>query len=166
MARIAILCFPLDRWFSATGSRNAGVERDFQSLISFNVCTSRWLHHCSSDTWAKNLGEEQIFDLLCGRCAVYIGLQLEGFIRLAERRGVSIRWSSRKEAAKLAPGKDFFKVDNRTLLHGTGDDKVVLGDGLFVRILFHGTTPESIVAAIERDFEEQTIESPSESETG
>ena len=92
------------------------------------------------------LSEDMIFDLLFGRCRVYVGINLDALISLIARYGVTVRWASRKESAKHA--KDSLQIDHRSIFCNKGDREIVLGDGHLVRMAFHGVSPDSAAKMI------------------
>ncbi|MDB5974409.1 MAG: hypothetical protein JWR07_1169 [Nevskia sp.] len=91
---------------------------------------------------------DQVCDLLFGRCIVVVGLHLDNFVKFAEKRGISTRWSSRRDAEK-PQFRHAYKVDHRALIFSRGEIELILSDGLLMRMMCHGVTPSSALDLIE-----------------
>ncbi|HEY0864648.1 MAG TPA: hypothetical protein VGD97_11130 [Lacunisphaera sp.] len=102
--------------------------------------------------FARSIKPEAMFDLLFGRCRVYLGINLDKLMGLVEARGAKARWATRKESAKI-PAQGAVMVDNRAIFFEKGDAKVTFGDGLLMRMAFHATNPSSIADVVIRSLE-------------
>ncbi len=98
----------------------------------------------------RALTEEQMFDLLFGRCKIYLGIQLNKLMGLITELDVSTRWSSRKEAGKVGLGRNVVRVENRVIVCERSGNSQYVGDGFLTRIAFHGMEPKSIAKMIRR----------------
>jgi hypothetical protein len=133
-------------WFEGCGGK-PGFPRD--NLIS---CMQVPL---ALPVFCRGIPKEHMFDILFGRVVVYLGINMDKFIDLCCANGLEARWSSRKEAAKLhqqARHKTHhpWTFENQALLVGSKDNLGPISDGLFVRMLFHGTTPLSAVDLLQK----------------
>ncbi|MHB8057274.1 MAG: hypothetical protein ACYDHC_05195 [Desulfuromonadaceae bacterium] len=104
--------------------------------------------------FSREIPREHMFDILFGRVVVYLGINMDAFIELCRANGLDARWSTRKEAAKLhqqAKHKAYhpWTFNNQALLVGSNNNLGPISDGLFVRMLFHGTSPLSAVALLQ-----------------
>ena len=62
------------------------------------------------------LSSDHVFDLIFGRCSLFLGIDLGSFIGLAKENGFLVRWSSRKEAARLLKGTRMAKIDGKPMI--------------------------------------------------
>lgn len=97
--------------------------------------------------FCRDLPAEHVFDLLFGRCKVILGIHLDEFAARSQARGLPLAWSTKKEAARLtSQGLRPYTVDHRALVAPLpGDGQTAFSDGLIVRMLYHGTTPDSCI---------------------
>lgn len=128
-------------WFEGCGGK-PGFPRD--NLIS---CMQVPL---ALPVFCRAIPKEHMFDILFGRVVVHIAINMDAFITLCRTNGLEARWSTRKEAAKLhqqAKHKAYhpWTWNNQALLVGANQSLGPISDGLFVRMIFHGTTPLSAV---------------------
>ncbi|MFT3828407.1 MAG: hypothetical protein QM691_01745 [Opitutaceae bacterium] len=111
--------------------------------------------------FSRNLSTESIFDLLFGRCRVYVGINLDGLIKNIESLGVRARWASRKETGRLNKNGQAVLFEHRAIVCENGKDNCVIGDGLLLRMAFHGLTPRSSADLIARTFSDHREENTS-----
>jgi hypothetical protein len=80
---------------------------------------------------------------------------LDEFISYAGSRGISGRWSSKKEAGRFQGPIQPFKVNNRALVFERDGKQEYFSDGMLVRIFFHGMPVAGGVDMIEAFLREE-----------
>jgi hypothetical protein len=102
--------------------------------------------------FSRKLEVEQIFDLLFGRSFILLGLHLDRFIASARKTGLPMRWSTRKEAARLSKRSMGLFVNNCVPIVDREGGPVAVGGGIVDRIFFHGVRPRSVIYLLDRSF--------------
>lgn len=115
-------------------------------IANLMTCMS---HPLALPIYLRAIPVEQTFDLLFDRVAVFMLVDLDRFMKKASEIGVPMRWSTRKEAAKMGGDFGATRIDNRVPIADIRDDmQIALGDGPIFRILYHGTRPVSAIVAL------------------
>ena len=99
--------------------------------------------------FCRNLGKENIFDLIFGRCSLFLALNLDGYIELSRRSGIPLRWATKKEVARLQLKGPRQKVNTRVMVCNDTSSEFAFSDGIFFRTIFHGETPLSTLPMIQ-----------------
>ena len=129
-------------WFSECGGEDGF---PLENLFATSMRTPLGL-----PIFCRSLPREAKFDLLFGRVAVYVALDMNGFIGLSNQNGLEIGWASRRETERL---KKASKKQSKTGKPWTHRHRAIvnkngsgaLHDGLLTRIIHHGVTPRSAV---------------------
>lgn len=99
--------------------------------------------------FARQIPEEIKFDVLFGRKQICMGVNVQSLLDRCEETGLTVRTGSNKEASKLEQlGVKPFRHKGRSIYIGNGDKEMALMDGIFMRALFHGQKPVSIIHAL------------------
>jgi hypothetical protein len=106
------------------------------------------IHPLALPLFNRGVRVEHTFDLLFGRAAVFLCVDFQRFMEKAADLGVSIRWSTRKEAAQMKGDFGALRVDNRVPIAEANGVSVALGDGVTTRIVLHEQTPVSAISAL------------------
>lgn len=137
-----------------------------------------WFEHCSGNSafpmcdllqcmamplalplFSRDIPREQKFDLLYGRASVFLGLDVDAFIELSRARDLPVRWSTKKEAARINHGvaraHRAWTCDGRALVLEGESGLASIHDGLFLRIFFHGASPRTATEVVYRMFQQQ-----------
>lgn len=108
-------------------------------------------------------GDENIIDIALGKIKVYIGIDIEQFIKFANDFGLPMRWSTRKELSKFydAQGgisnKEIFSFDNKGLVIEDEETKGTIqfvGMGMLLRMIHDHVSPITLVQNRAIGFEE------------
>ncbi|KPK80434.1 MAG: hypothetical protein AMS25_09085 [Gemmatimonas sp. SM23_52] len=103
------------------------------------------------------------FDVLFDRCRVFLAIHLEEFAKRAQALGLPLVWTSKKHARRLrAQGFSPLTVDGKAMVVRFPEAEVTVQDGIALRMLFHGTTPDSTITLLGQPVGEP----PEDPETG
>lgn len=93
------------------------------------------------------LPAEAIFDLLFGRMQICMGISVPELLRKCSESGISVRFATRRERGLLEGrgGAGYVKADGKPVFVGLEGREIALMDGIFMRSLFHGQSPISII---------------------
>ncbi|MNJ45965.1 hypothetical protein D3C77_410840 [compost metagenome] len=134
----------------------------FDKMGGTPECPRSLLIDCMSNPLAlpifsRNISDEDKFDVLFGRKQVCMGICVELLLSECEKAGFSVRFATKKEQGHLN------QTDNRPYKHkgksvfiGRGSKEFVLMDGVFLRVMFHGQSPISVIRTILNSFEVNT----------
>lgn len=96
-----------------------------------------------------NISEKHKFDLLFGRKNVCLGLNITAFLAKLESGGIKVREATNKEASQMEQrGIHPYRWNGKAIYLGEGKDEMLLMDGIFMRIFFHGQRPIETIQAI------------------
>ncbi len=94
----------------------------------------------------RDISDEDKFDVLFGRKQVCMGICIESLLSECEETGFSVRFATNKELGRLDnTGNRPYRHKGKAILIGKGNNEVVLMDGIFLRIMFHGQSPISAI---------------------
>lgn len=134
------------------------------SHIAFNV----WFDECGGDAeslrarmmdslraplalpvFSRHIPAESKFDFLFGRKHLCMALSVEMLIEKCEEAGLIVRQGTNKETSKIEQaGAKPYRHKGKSVCIGDGSKELVLMDGIFMRIFFHGQKPVSTIKAI------------------
>lgn len=104
--------------------------------------------------FSRDIPDEYKFDVLFGRKHVCMGICIEKLLEECNKIGYSVRFATNKEQGLLdKTGKRPYKHKGKSVFIGDGVKEVVLMDGIFLRIMFHGQTPMSVIKTMIENFE-------------
>ncbi|WP_323968431.1 hypothetical protein [Aeromonas veronii] len=104
--------------------------------------------------FSRDIPDEYKFDVLFGRKHVCMGICIEKLLEECNKSGYSVRFATNKEQGLLdKTGKRPYKHKGKSVFIGDGVKEVVLMDGIFLRIMFHGQTPMSVIKTMIENFE-------------
>lgn len=100
--------------------------------------------------FCRSIPPEVMFDLLFGRKQICMAISIEGLLKECGKVGLSVREASNKETSKLEQrGAKPFKHNKHAICISDGGGKeIVLMDGIFLRSMFHGQKPISLIRSI------------------
>jgi hypothetical protein len=89
---------------------------------------------------------ERMFDLLFGRLQVCMGVNVDALLLECENAGIQVRFGRNRETSQLEQiyGK-VYRHKGRSINFGNGEVEMAVADGLFIRMLFHGQKPISLI---------------------
>jgi len=94
----------------------------------------------------RGLPPEAIFDLMFGRMHVCMGISIPKLIEQCTKDGISSRVATGKEQGKLLKrGGGQVRYQGKPVFVRLGEREIVLMEGLFMRALFHGQKPVSVI---------------------
>ncbi|ELV8694275.1 hypothetical protein QNE54_000989 [Vibrio fluvialis] len=109
--------------------------------------------------FSRNIPEKYKFDILFGRKQVCMGICIESLLHQCEEVGLSVRVATNKERGRLdQTGKRPYKHKGNAIFIGNGHVETVLMDGVFLRIMFHGQSPISVIKSLLTSIEDITKE--------
>ncbi|MCX9133826.1 hypothetical protein OKS68_15230 [Aeromonas veronii] len=89
------------------------------------------------------------FDLLFGRKQVCMGICIDSFLNECQKDGLLVRFATRKEQGYFdQSGNRPYRHKGKAIFIGNGKNEIVLMSGLFLRIMFHGEKPLSLIKTI------------------
>lgn len=104
--------------------------------------------------FSRDIPDEYKFDVLFGRKHVCMGICIEKLLEECNNIGYSVRFATNKEQGLLdKSGKRPYKHKGKSVFIGDGVKEVVLMDGIFLRIMFHGQTPMSVIKTMIENIE-------------
>lgn len=107
--------------------------------------------------FSRDIPDEYKFDVLFGRKHVCMGICIEKLLEECNKIGYSVRFATNKEQGLLdKTGKRPYKHKGKSVFIGDGVKEVVLMDGIFLRIMFHGQTPMSVIKTMIENIETPT----------
>ncbi|PKG73172.1 hypothetical protein CXF86_19170 [Shewanella sp. GutCb] len=93
-----------------------------------------------------NISEKHKFDILFGRKTVCVGIVIEKLLEECKKQGWSVREATNKEKGKLIQNKHLpYMHKGKPIFIGNGLSEMVLMEGIFLRSLYHGQKPISIL---------------------
>jgi hypothetical protein len=93
--------------------------------------------------------DECKLDILFGRKQILMGINVKALLEQCESIGLSVRPGTNKETSKLEQaGAKPFRHKGKSIYIGKGDKEMALMGGMFMRALFHGQKPVSLIEAI------------------
>jgi len=96
-----------------------------------------------------NITEQHKFDLLFGRKHVCLGLNISAFLEKLKAEGIKVREATNKEVSQMEQkGAHPYKWNGKAIYLGNGKEEMLLMDGIFMRIFFHGQRPVDTVKAV------------------
>ncbi|WP_368160832.1 hypothetical protein [Aeromonas sp. R5-3] len=96
--------------------------------------------------FSRDIPDEYKFDVLFGRKQVCMGICVGALLDECKKLGFSIRFATNKEQGLLdKTGRRQYKQNGKSIFIGDGKKEMVLMDGIFLRIMFHGQTPMSVI---------------------
>ncbi len=115
----------------------------------------------SEPVFVKPFGDDHIIDLVIGRIKMYIGIDFDKLIQFSNDMGLPMRWSTRKELAKLigemsGDRAEVFSFDNKGLIiqdQETKETPMFVGHGMLVKMMFDHIKPMTLVANRKLGFE-------------
>jgi len=107
--------------------------------------------------FSRNISDEDKFDVLFGRKQVCMGICIASLLSECEKVGFSVRFATNKEQGRLNQmGKRPYKHQGKVVFIGKGNKEFVLMDGIFLRVMFHGQSPISVIRTILEEAEVNT----------
>ncbi|MGU5652407.1 hypothetical protein [Aeromonas allosaccharophila] len=104
--------------------------------------------------FSRNIPDEYKFDVLFGRKHVCMGLCIEKLLEECKNIGYSVRFATNKEQGLWdKTGKRPYKHKGKSVFIGDGLKEALLMDGIFLRIMFHGQTPMSVIKTVIENIE-------------
>ena len=100
--------------------------------------------------FSRHIPEERIFDLLFGRVHVCLGVNVEALLTRCKKEGLKVEPLSRRTTSQLQQKGLHPYLHNGQAVSigdGSGNDMVIY-DGIFLRMLFHGQRPVSLIQAL------------------
>lgn len=100
--------------------------------------------------FSRQIPEERMFDLLFGRIHVCMGVNVEALLTKCKKAGLQVESLSRRKTSQLQQKglHPYLHNDQAvTIGNGSGNDMVIY-DGIFMRMLFHGQRPVSLIQAL------------------
>lgn len=97
----------------------------------------------------RPLTPDAIFDLMFGRMQVCMGISIPKLIEQCTKSGISWRSATGKEQAELQKrGRGFVQYNGKPVFVRLGEHEMALMDGIFMRAMFHGQKPVSLIKAL------------------
>jgi hypothetical protein len=97
----------------------------------------------------RQIPHEKMFDLLFGRLQVCMGVNVESLLGQCQKEGLQVRFGTNREASKLEQlGGKLYRYKGNAIFIGNGKVEMGVADGIFVRMLFHGQKPISLIKAM------------------
>ncbi|MEZ8236113.1 hypothetical protein AB6C62_21670 [Vibrio splendidus] len=97
----------------------------------------------------RNLPEKHKFDVLFGRKQVCIAICIESLLKACEKVGLLVRFATNKELGRLdQTGNRPYRHKGKAIFIGNGKVELALMDGIFLRVMFHGQSPVSVIRSI------------------
>lgn len=97
----------------------------------------------------RQISPERMFDLLFGRLQVCMAVNVESLLAKIQREGLRVRFGTNRETSRLEKmGGKLYRHNGNSIFIGNGKAEIGLADGIFLRILFHGQKPISLIQAI------------------
>ena len=91
---------------------------------------------------------ESIFDFLFGRMQLCMGISVEKLMSECVNQGLSVKMATKKETAKLKQkGGVPYIYKGQAIIISLESKSLILSDGLFLRSMFHGQKPVSVIKA-------------------
>jgi hypothetical protein len=97
----------------------------------------------------RPLPPDAIFDLMFGRMQVCMGISIPNLVEQCTKSGISWMSATGKEQAELQKrGGGFVRYNGKPVFVRLGEHEMVLMDGIFMRAMFHGQKPVSLIKAL------------------
>ncbi|MGL4356942.1 MAG: hypothetical protein ACRCTP_24460 [Aeromonas popoffii] len=104
--------------------------------------------------FSRDIPDEYKFDVLFGRKHVCMGICIEKLLEECKSIGYSVRFATNKEQGLWdKTGKRPYKYKGKSVFIGDGVKEALLMDGIFLRIMFHGQTPMSVIKTMIENIE-------------
>lgn len=152
LGSVCVGCYTGDQWvhigpIAFLGSLNAiGSLEDFQ-MATLADCL---VNPLALPLFNRGIPDDAIFDLMFGRMHVCVAINVPQFIEDCEMSGLDARPATRREMAevKQLPGQRPLLYKGKGVYMKREERGMLLMDGLYLRALFHGQRPESVVREI------------------
>lgn len=106
-------------------------------------------HPLALPLFSRNISDEDKFDVLFGRKQVCMGICIASLLSECEKAGFSVRFATNKEQGRLnQTGKRPYKHQGKVVFIEKGNNEIVLMDGIFLRVMFHGQSPIAVIRTI------------------
>lgn len=101
----------------------------------------------------RKFPKDKIFDILFGRIKIILSINLDNFIKLCVESNLTARYLSAKETMNLKKknGLSAYEFNKQNIII---DERIILSDGLIVRMLFDFVKPSSIIKFLKQTEEE------------
>jgi len=126
----------------------------FDNCGGTHSCPRSRLVDCMLDPLAVpifnlNIPSESKFDILFGRKQVCMAINVESLLEQCMKEGLQVRYATNKEASRL-DNKDAhpYRYNGKAIFIGNGKTEIVIADGIFLRIMFHGQRPIHLIKSI------------------
>ena len=97
----------------------------------------------------KSIPREQKFDILFGRLQVCMGINIESLLEQCQKECLQVRFWSNRETSKIEQfGGKLYRYKGNAIFIGNGTVEMGVVDGIFLRMLFHGQKPISLIKAM------------------
>ncbi|CAD5264501.1 MULTISPECIES: hypothetical protein [Halomonadaceae] len=107
------------------------------------------LHPLALPVFSRNLPEKHMFDVLFGRKQVCMAICIESLLKQCEKAGLSVRFATNKERGRLdKTGNRPYRHKGEAIFIGNGKAEFALMDGIFLRVMFHGQSPISLIISM------------------
>lgn len=109
----------------------------------------------------RNISDKHKFDVLFGRSQVCMGICIESLLSECKEAGLAVRAATNKERGTLEQkGVRYYKYKGNAIVISNGNNEITLMDGLFLRVMFHGQRPISLIKTILGEVRRDNTESP------
>lgn len=100
--------------------------------------------------FCRSIPPEVMFDLLFGRKQICMAISVEGLLKECYKVGLSVRMATDKETSRLEQnGVKPYKYNKHAIYISDGGIKeIILMDGIFLRSIYHGQKPISLIKSI------------------
>ncbi|MEH6443032.1 MAG: hypothetical protein V7784_03960 [Oceanospirillaceae bacterium] len=99
--------------------------------------------------FSRNIPDDDKFDVLFGRKQVCMGICIELLLAECIKVGLSVRLATNKERGRLdKTGNRPYRHKGNAIFIGNGETEMILMDGMFLRVMFHGESPISVIKTI------------------
>jgi hypothetical protein len=107
----------------------------------------------------RNIPDKYKFDVLFGRKQVCMGICIESLIEECKKIGLSVRVATNKELGRLDnTGNRPYRHKGNGIFIGNGTTEFAIMDGIFLRVMFHGQSPLSVIKTLLKGAEEAGLE--------
>jgi hypothetical protein len=97
----------------------------------------------------RQIPHEKMFDLLFGRLQVCMGVNVESLLSQCQKEGLQVRFGNNRETSRLEQmGGKLYRHRGKSIFIADGKVEMAVADGIFMRMLFHGQKPISLIKAM------------------
>lgn len=97
----------------------------------------------------RDIPSEKKFDILFGRLQVCMGVNVESLLGQCQKEGLQVRFGTNRETSKLEQlGGKLYRHKGNAIFIENGKVEMGVADGIFLRMLFHGQKPISLIKAM------------------